>query len=140
MKHLLVLFCVLFLFAAPARAQDPAPTPTPAPATSTGMLTDSWPLHLAVGGYMTLNGVDLSQTMYCIGQTTCSEQSPFMRHFTDHPAVFGALKMGLDSAAVYGIIRIHHDRPKLAWLLTGLGLVAEGAVVISNNRYIHSAR
>ena len=47
MKALLLI--AVLLVASPARAQE---------------INDGWILHLALGGYMTLNGVDLSNRRY----------------------------------------------------------------------------
>lgn len=111
------MLAVLLLLAAPARAAD-------------------WPLHLALGSYMALNGVDLAQTMHCLGAQQCREANRVMALFSDRPAVMGALKIGIDSAVVYAIIRIHKKHPRMAWLLTGLGIAVETYASVHNARLI----
>lgn len=94
----------------------------------------TWLLPIALGGYMTLNGVDLAQTMACVGAQRCREGNPAMRLMVDHPATFGAAKIGLDSAAVAGILHLRTNHPKLAWALTALGLSVETAATVHNAR------
>lgn len=120
MKTLLVAI-IFVLFAAPSQAQDA-------------------PLHLALGAYMTLNGVDLAQTMACVGSGQCREANRFMAMFTSHPATFGALKIGLDSAAVYAVLRLHKTHPKLAWMVTAIGIGAETAATVHNAKVLRTGR
>jgi hypothetical protein len=111
---------VVLALAAPARAEG------------------GWPLSLALGGYMTLNGADTAQTLYCLGQASCRESNRVLAVFADHPATFGAVKIGLNSAAVYGIVRLHQQHPRLAWVLVSVGLAVETYATVHNAPYIHS--
>lgn len=97
---------------------------------------DGWPLHLALGTYMTLNGVDLAETMYLVGSRRGQEANPVMAPFANRPVLMGAVKMGVDSAAVYYILRIHKTHPRIAWLLTGLGIAVESYASIHNARLL----
>lgn len=91
-------------------------------------------LPLALGAYLTLCGVDLAQTAHCLGAGRCREANPIMAALQDRPAALGAVKLGLDSAAVVGIVRLHKDHPRLAWVVTTIGLAAETAATLHNAR------
>jgi hypothetical protein len=119
MKALLVL--LLLIVAAPAHAQ---------------LTEDGWPLHLALGSYMTLNGVDLSTTMYLIGSERGHEANPAMAPFSNRPALFGAVKIGLDSAVVYALLREHAKHPRLALIASLAGCVLETYASVHNYRLL----
>ncbi len=97
---------------------------------------DGWPLHVAIGSYMALNGADLATTMFLIGGQRGTEANPFFAPFSDRPALFGAVKMGIDTAAVAYILKIHKAHPKLAWGLTVLGIVVESYATVHNARIV----
>lgn len=122
MKAVLLTLALVAASAAPAAADD-APRGDGA-------------LHVALGAYMTLNGVDLAETMYLLGSQQGHEANRLFSPFSSRPVLFGAMKMGIDSAAVYGILRIRHAHPRLAWVLTGLGIAAETAASVHNARLI----
>jgi hypothetical protein len=81
---------------------------------------------------MTLNGVDLSTTMYLLGSQRGHEVNPVFAPFSNQPVLFGAAKIGIDSAVVYALLRIHADHPKLTWMLTSLGIAVETYVSVHN--------
>lgn len=118
MRMLLASVALLLLLTSPARAED------------------GWLLHAALGAYMTLNGVDLSETMFLLGANQGREANRIFSPLSTNPVLFGAAKIGLDSAAVYGILRIHKDHPRLAWMLTGLGIAVETAATAHNAKLL----
>lgn len=99
-------------------------------------LNDNWIVHTAIGTYMTLNGVDLSETMYLLGSKNGVEANPVFAPWSNKPALFGAAKMSIDTLASYGIIAIHKDHPKLALILSIIGISAEGWVSVHNYKLI----
>lgn len=99
---------------------------------------DEWPLHAALGGFMTLNGIDLAQTMYCIGRELCQERNPAAAPLVQRPALVGALKIGLDSAVVYALLRLHPTHRRWAWALTGLGIAVETWATVQNARQLRA--
>ena len=123
MKPFLVLLALLW--SAPAHAQ---------------LTDDGWPLHVALGSYMTLNGVDLSTTMFVVGAQRGHEVNPVFAPFSNRPVLFGAAKIGLDSLAVYTLLRIHATHPRLTWVLTGLGISLETYVSIHNAHLLPPVR
>lgn len=100
---------------------------------------DGWPLHIALGSFMTLSGADLSETMFCLGARTCLEANPVFLPFTHSPLAAGAVKMSLASAVSAALLRLHRDHPARAfWISAGLnGFYAW--VVIHNAQVIRSA-
>jgi len=128
--RMLILFLALFVATAPASAQDAiAPTAT----TSRG---DGWPTHLMLGTYMTLNGADLSTTMFLLGSRQGREANPLLAPFADKPVAFGAVKIGIATTTTYLLLRMHKQRPKLAFGLAIAGSVVYAAVVRHNARLI----
>lgn len=117
-SRLFSALAVVLALASPARAED------------------GWPLHLALGTYMTLNSMDLAQTMYCVGAQQCREANLVMAPLQHRPAAMGAIKMGADSAAVYAVWRIHRTHPKIAWAVTALGIAVETYAVVNNATYV----
>lgn len=89
-------------------------------------------LGLALGSLLTLGGADLAQTQRCLGAHQCREANPVFAPLADHPAAFGAAKMGVDSALVFGLWKARTQHPKVVWVVTGVGLVARGWVVRHN--------
>lgn len=94
------------------------------------------PLHLALAAYMALNGIDVAQTVSCLNAARCREANPVMRTFAEQPAALGAVKIGVDSAALVTILKLRKNHPKTAWGLTVLGIAAEGAVTVHNARVL----
>jgi hypothetical protein len=100
------------------------------------LTSDGWPLHLALGSYMTLNGVDLAETMYVIGAQRGHEVNPVFAPFSNRPVLFGAMKMGLDSAAVYVLLREHKAHPRLVMIAALFGCSLETYVSVHNYRLL----
>jgi hypothetical protein len=124
MKTIGLALVVVVVVSAPARAQIDA---------------QRWPLHLAVGSYMSLNGADLAVTSYLLGARQAREVNPLLAPFSSQPVAFGAFKMGLAAFTSYGILRLEKSRPRLAFILAGLGTGLYAGVVYHNARLYRQA-
>lgn len=93
---------------------------------------NKWVLHTAIASYMTLNGSDLAETMYVIGANRGREANPIFAPFSNRPILFGAAKIGIDTAVSYALIKYHERHPKLALAGAILGIVVESYVVVHN--------
>ena len=89
-------------------------------------------LPLLLGSYLTLNGVDVAQTMYGVGTNQIYEANPVLAPLSQHPAVFGAVKMGSTGGIMYSIYRLRETHPKTAYVLAILGVGVESYVTIHN--------
>lgn len=125
-KHIVIVATMIVaLGVTPARAQG---------------ASDGWPTHLAIGSYMTLQGADLSTTMYVLGAKRGVEANALLAPFSNKPVAFGIIKMGAASASSYLLLRLHRTRPRLAfWLAVGgsafyVGIVAHNAQVLARTR------
>jgi hypothetical protein len=118
MKFLLLTIALLAVLSAPARAEDRGP------------------IHVALGAYMTLNGVDLAETMYLLGAQQGHEGNPVLAPFADHPVAYGAVKIAAASAFIYTMLQLHRTHPRLTWVLTGFGIAAESFTAVHNARLL----
>ena len=98
------------------------------------LASDGWPTHLAIGTYMTLNGMDLATTEYLLGAGKAREANPVLAPFSSSPVAFGAVKMGTASLTSYLLLRIHKTHPKWAFVLANIGNMVYAGVVYHNSR------
>lgn len=111
----LAIILVLLVFAAtPAQAE-------PSPAFRALLATN-----------VALHGADLSLTMHCLGAGTCRELNPVMRSLADHPAWFGATKMGIAALSTWAKVKIYKRNRKLAWWITGAEAAGTTIVILHN--------
>ena len=96
--------------------------------------SDGWPTHIAIGTYMTLNGMDLATTEYLLGAGKAREANPILAPFSSNPVAFGAVKMGTASLTSYLLLRMHKAHPKWAFVLANIGNVVYAGVVYHNSR------
>ena len=81
---------------------------------------------VTTGMFVLLQGVDIAQTMQCIGASSCREANPFLRSLARNPAAFGATKMAIAFASGYALFHARSKHPKLvtALAIAGIGLYA----------------
>jgi len=82
---------------------------------------------------MAAHGADLGSTEFCLGSGRCTESNPFLARF-DQPAVFGAVKMSIAAAQLWGMAKLHETHPKWATAINfGTAAVFTG-IAIRNTR------
>jgi hypothetical protein len=81
---------------------------------------------VSTGLFVLLQGVDIAQTMQCIGAASCREANPFLRSLARQPAAFGATKMAIAFVSGYTLFHARTRHPKLVTALSiaGIGLYA----------------
>jgi hypothetical protein len=81
---------------------------------------------VSAGMFVLLQGVDIAQTMQCIGASSCREANPFLRSLARQPAAFGATKMAIAFVSGYALFHARARHPKLVTALSiaGIGLYA----------------
>lgn len=81
---------------------------------------------ITAGTFVLLQGVDIAQTMECIGAASCREANPFLRSLARRPAAFGATKMAIAFVSGYALFHARSKHPKLVTALSiaGIGLYA----------------
>ena len=81
---------------------------------------------VSTGLFVLLQGVDIAQTMQCIGAASCREANPFLRSLARQPAAFGATKMAIAFVSGYTLFHARGKHPKLVTALSiaGIGLYA----------------
>jgi hypothetical protein len=82
-------------------------------------------IHAAIAAAGIGQATDLSTTMYAMGRSSgqFSEANPLLAWAEDRPVAMGLVKGLVAAGTTYGLIRLHHTRPKTA-LAASLGLVA----------------
>ena len=109
------------------------------PAAAQAQGADGWPTHVAIGAYMTLQGIDNSVTMYLVGARLAREVNPILAPFMNRPIAFGAVKMGTAAATSYLLLRMHRKHPKRAFWLAAAGSGLYLGVVVHNARALRAA-
>lgn len=81
---------------------------------------------VTTGMFVLLQGVDIAQTMQCVGASSCREANPFLRSLAHKPAAFGATKMAIAFVSGYALFHARGKHPKLVTALSiaGIGLYA----------------
>lgn len=77
---------------------------------------------LSAGTFVLLQGVDIAQTMRCIGAAACHEANPFLRSLARQPAAFGATKMAIAFVSGYALFHARGHHPKLVTALSVAGI------------------
>jgi len=95
-----------------------------------------WPVNVAIGSYMTLQGADLSVTSYMLGARSAREMNPLLAPFSDKPVVFGAVKMGIATGTSFMLLRLHREHPKLAFVMAVIGSGVYSGVVYHNSKLL----
>jgi len=147
MRHALRLSIAFGLLVIPAQATGQTAAP-PAPATAAPpcrnphytQMSDgqfvfsciSEPngllIHSLIAGGVMLQGSDAIQTAYMIGRGGAHEANPVLQPFAEHPAAFGAMKLGLVAATTWALTRIHAIPTTRARWLT-IAILAEEYVL-----------
>lgn len=109
------------------------------PAQAQAQGADGWSTHVALGAFMTLQGIDLAETMYLSGARQVREVNPILAPFMDRPIVFGAVKMGVATATSALLLRMHKQHPRRAFVLAALGAGVYAGVVAHNARVLRAA-
>jgi len=86
-------------------------------------------LLIAGGG---LAGADLSISMDAFSRGQAREANPLLRPLVNRPAAFGAVKAGLDTAAILWLRSMRRDHPKRA-LIGAVGFVVLKASIVAWN-------
>ena len=60
------------------------------------------------------HSMDLSTTMHCVGAGKCSETNPLLLHLSTQPMAFAAVKMGVASAQLWAMAKLHERHPRWA--------------------------
>lgn len=98
--------------------------------------------HVLIAGAMALQGADAMQTAYIKGAGLGHELNPILQPFEDHPALFGAVKLGSAAVIDWLLIKLHAD-PKNRWVAVAL-LVEQYAVqtwcVVHNQQVLNGRR
>ena len=82
------------------------------------MIADGFFLHLLLAASLSLQGADLSMTMYRIGQGTVTESNPIATPFVHQPALAGATKMAIAGGFAWAMLHDHERHPTRALLLS----------------------
>src|SRR5580765_7274290 len=80
--------------------------------------------HTLIAGGVALQGSDAMQTAYVLGNGGGRELNPVLQPFSDHPAAFGAMKLGLTAVSTWGLVKLHAQPGKRARWLT-IAILAE---------------
>lgn len=83
---------------------------------------------VTTGMFVLLQGVDIAQTMQCIGASSCREANPFLRSLARNPAAFGATKMAIAFASGYALYHARSKHPKLVTALSIAGISIYAAI------------
>ncbi len=78
-------------------------------------------------------GTDVSVSMYQIGRGVARERA-FGAPWQDSPVAFAVTKSAMTAAFVYGLQRIHKDRPKTAFVLGVAATALEGWLAVRSAR------
>ena len=105
------------------------------PKSKTATLT-----HISIGTTLTLQGIDLSQTMYMLGSNDGHEANPMFAPFVSSPELAGAVKMGSAAVTSWAILKFHARHPRLALATSIATNIFLGYVVIRNSRIRSNVR
>lgn len=98
--------------------------------------------HALIAGGIALQGADAMQTAYVIGAGLGHEVNPVLQPFSDHPAAFGAVKLGIAALSSWAIVKSHQS-PKYRWVAVAM-LIEEYAVetycVVHNESVLRRVR
>lgn len=92
-----------------------------------------------LGAFITAAGTDLAVSMYQIGQGNAREGA-FGAPWQDSPVAFAASKSAMTAVFVYGLQRLHRDRPKTAFILGIAQTALEGYLVVRSARMSPNVR
>lgn len=93
-----------------------------------------WSTHVALGSYMTLAGVDIAQTAYCLGAQTCVEVNPIANWGMARYGIVPTLgtKMAVNTAVTFGLLHLRKSHPQLAFWMAVSAASIQAAAVIHN--------
>jgi len=110
MKAVLVAV-VMLLLAAPVHAEDRL-------------------FRISLAAAITAHAADLAATEHCLGRAyqsqedarlggtslryNCRETNPFLARWSDRPAVFGAIQIGIAALQLVAVAKLHEDHPRIA--------------------------
>jgi len=99
---------------------------------------------------ITAHAADLASTEHCLGRAyqseedarnggtsvryNCREANPFLARWSDRPAIFGAVQLGVASLQLLAVAKLHENHPKIA---TAINFATAGffiGVAIHNTR------
>jgi len=97
-------------------------------------------LHALIAGGVALQGADAMQTAYVLGNGGGRELNPVLQPFSNQPAAFGAVKLGLAALSTWGLVKVHAQPGKRARWLTVAILAEEYAIetwcIVHNERVL----
>lgn len=97
---------------------------------------------VALATQLTLQGIDLAQSMYVFGAGYGHELNPALAPLQNNPVAFGGVKMGIAVGTGWAILELYkrhpHDKHPLLVLLAENAFY--GYVIWSNNRIIAAHR
>jgi uncharacterized protein DUF5658 len=96
--------------------------------------------HAVLGSYVALRTVDFAQTSSCVFNGGCVELNPVFRSLVSRPALFTIAQAGITTGIATALWKLHHQHPKLAFVLTGVLVGTQAVVVTSNARQLRQIR
>ena len=85
-------------------------------------------LHALIAGGVALQGADAVQTAYVLGSGGAHEMNPVLQPFSQQPAAFGAMKLGLTALSTWGLVKLHAQPGRKARWIT-IAILAEEYLV-----------
>ena len=92
---------------------------------------------VTTGMFVLLQGVDIAQTMQCVGASSCREANPFLRSLARNPAAFGATKMAIAFVSGYALFHARSKHPKLVTALSMAGIGLYAAITYRQAQFNH---
>jgi hypothetical protein len=89
--------------------------------------------NVVMGAFITAAGTDIAVSMYQIGRGAARERG-FGAPWQDSPVAFAATKSAMTAVFVFGLQRLHKDRPKTALILGIAQTAVESLLVVRSAR------
>jgi uncharacterized protein DUF5658 len=98
------------------------------------------PYRVSLAAAIAAHGADLATSEYCLGSGRCSETNSVMAHFSDQPAAFAAMKVGLTAVSLWCVSKLRENHRTLAIVMNYSMAAAFTAIAAHNAREISRFR